>query len=142
MRRQASDSTSATLRDQLEQAVKGLVYSSEGDYPFEYCRLEASAGDWPPTPDRFARLVSAPAGTRVEERTLDDFFARHVETVDPLDSGSQALRPRYDALRSQLRATLGDVRVFRVGRTRVRCYVVGVGPEGEIAGLSTTAIET
>jgi hypothetical protein len=142
VRRQDPSATRATLRERLEDAAAGLVYSSEGDHPFEFCQLDASAADWPPTAERFGQLVGTPAGTRVEERTLDDFFARHVENVDPLDGASQALRPRYDALRAQLRAMLRDTRVFRVGRTEVRCYVVGVGPEGEIAGLSTTAIET
>ncbi|HWJ23768.1 MAG TPA: nuclease A inhibitor family protein [Gemmatimonadaceae bacterium] len=140
------DATSGDTRARLERAVAGLVYSSEGDAPFTYVELAPpGAVAEPVSPALVARLAGAPAGSRLEERTLDAFLARHRGRVDPADAAAQALRPRYDALAAVLRETLADPRAVRVvvpGRAEVRCYVVGRDARGAIAGLATTAIET
>ena len=132
------------MRAALEAAADGLVYSSESDRPFEYVELAAAAPPHlgPLTAERLAALLGAAPGTRIEERSLDRFLARHIETSDPYDAEAQRVRPRYEALRDVLRGSLADVRVFRVGEVEVRCYVVGWTPEGSLAGLVTTAVET
>ena len=119
------------------------MYTSESDRPFEFVSLSGASVDEPLTPDRFARVVGAPAGARIEQRDLDRFLARHIETSDPADLEAQRIRPRYEALKAALRAALRDVRVFRVVEgVEVRCYAVGWAPDGTLAGLATTAIET
>ena len=136
------------LRDRLERAAGGLVYSSEGDHPFEYfvvCAPHGGAGAMPAA--RLASLVAGEVeGDRVEERTLDHFFARHIETSDPYDTRAQAIRPRYEALKTALRQSLRDVRVVRVTRAAdraiVRCFIAGFDERGRVAGLATSAIET
>ena len=131
------------LRARLEAAADGLVFSSEGDHPFHFVEIDAGADRWPASAAAFAAIIGAGRGEQVEEIELQEFLARHVERVDPLDSAAQALRPRYDALRQTLRAELEDLRVFRVGQVRVRCYAVGVDPaSGRVVGLETLAIET
>jgi hypothetical protein len=131
------------LRTLLERAADGLVYTSESDRPFEFVSFPGASAGEPLTVERFAPIVGAPAGTRVEERDLDRFFARHLETSDPLDVEAQRIRPRYEALKAALRGELRDVRVFRVVEgVEVRCYVVGWAPDGSLSGLATTAIET
>ncbi|MEJ7718866.1 MAG: nuclease A inhibitor family protein [Thermoleophilaceae bacterium] len=92
--------------------------------------------------EQFARLVGAPPGTPAGERDLDAFLARHLERSDPYDTEAQRLRPRYEQLKTALRTTLADVRVFRVGAVEVRCYIVGRTPNNSLAGLVTTAVET
>jgi len=139
----ATDAEMGGVRRRLETAAEGLVYSSEGDHPFHYLELGLAADGWPPSPAAFAEMVAARRGEQVEEIELHEFLARHVERVDPLDSAAQALRPRYDALRHTLRRELEDLRVFRVGQVRVRCYALGVDPAtGRVVGLETLAIET
>lgn len=127
--------------DDIARAADGLLYSSESDRPFEPVTL-GPAPDGELTAARFGEIVGAPAGARVEERSLDDFLARHIETSDPHDPRAQAVRPRYERLRAVLRTELRDVRVFRLGRIEVRCWVVGRDGEGRLRGLATTAIET
>jgi len=83
-----------------------------------------------------------PAGEVVEARTLDDFFARHIERVDPNDAVAVALVPRYERLKRTIRTSVRDARVFRVGTIAIRCYVVGLDPWGNVVGLATTAVET
>ena len=126
------------MRERLERAAAGLLYTSEGDAPFEW--VELAGNDL--TPDGFRALVAAAPGTRVEEVSLDRFFAGHIEGSDPGDPAAQALVERYRALRETLRAVLPDVRVIRVGEVEIRCYLVGRAPGGGLAGLATTALET
>lgn len=133
-------SVEATRR-RLERAAAGLLYTSESDYPFDYVFF---AADERPslTEAAFRAAAGVPADSVVEERSLDDFFARHIERVDPADSVAVALVPRYRALKRTIRASVRGVRVFRVGQIAIRCYVVGIDARGNVVGLATTAIET
>ena len=128
-----------TLRARLERAAEGLVYTSEGDAPFEWVELGTADAS---TPDAFRALVHGAPGARVQEVTLERFFAGHIEGSDPTDTVAQSFRARYQALRDTLREALPDVRVFRVGEVEIRCYLVGHAPDGTLAGLATTAWET
>jgi hypothetical protein len=138
----ASSHSAPTLRQRLEEAVAGLVYSSESDRPFEFFFLAAEGDAEPLTVGGFARRLGVPAGTRTEERTLDNFLARHTHRSDGYDERAQAIRPRYERLQKLLEASLRDVRVFRVGSIEVACYAVGRDERGNIAGLRTVAVET
>ena len=135
-------SESGGIRERLEKAAEGLTYTSESDRPFEPFALPGGAPRWPYGVEEFARRIGAPAGAPVEERTLQRFFAPHIENVDPYDKASQALRPRYEALRALLAAELREARVFRVGRIEIDCYAVGEDGAGNLAGLHTVAVET
>lgn len=130
------------LRRRLEEAADGLVYTSESDRPFEWVCFPGAGALWPMSAGEFAALVGAALGAPVEERTLEHFFERHTDNVDPYDTESRKLRPRYRHLRDTLRQALAEVRVFRVGTVEIDCYVVGGDGEGNVAGLRTVAIET
>jgi hypothetical protein len=138
----AVGSDARAIRQRLLDAADGLVYSSEGDYPFEYVSLPEPPGGAPLTARSLATLVGAPASSTVSERPLADFLARHIDRIDPMDHAAQALRPRYEALLAAMVDCLPDARVFRVGRVEIRCYIVGRDGQGHIVGLATTAIET
>jgi hypothetical protein len=132
-----------SLRDRIERATAGLMYSSESDRPFEFRRFP---GVTIPvarlSPTELAALAGARGG-EVRELSLDDLLARHIEPVDALDAESQRLISRYEALRDAIRESLEDVRVVRHGRIEVRCLVLGNDPAtGEIAGVETIAVET
>ncbi len=135
----------------LERTASGLLYTSESDYPFTYF---THAGFGPidhahsledteaPSAEEFRGLLQIPTDQPVESISLDDFFARHIERVDPADSVAVALVPRYVALRETLRRTLANTRVFRVGRIVIQCYIVGTDLEDNLTGLTTVSIET
>jgi hypothetical protein len=139
MTESVSAAPDAALRGRLEAATEGLTYTSESDRPFEFFFL-AGGGDAPPGPEAFGRLIGAEGD--VEERDLDNFFMRHIETVDPADAASQRIRPRYEALRETLRTALRGPTVYRTGRVEVQCYVVGGDGHGNLAGVRTVAVET
>lgn len=130
------------LRARLEGAAEGLLYTSESDEPFDFFFLAGGAAGWPYAAEEFARRAGLGAADPAEERTLDRFFAPHIENADPADTSSQAVRPRYEALKTLLRTSLGEVRVFRLGQVRVQCYAVGDDGRGNLAGFHTVAIET
>ena len=129
------------MRHRLERAAAGLRYASESDFPFSYVDLPATAHA-PLTDAAFRAAAGVAADAAVEQRTLDEFFARHIERVDPNDAAAVALVPRYRRLRELLRRSVRGATVFRVGQIAVQCYIVGVDRRGHVVGLVTTAIET
>lgn len=129
------------LRERIERAAEGLVYSREANRPFEFRRfpgITIPVGRLSPT--ELASLAGARGG-EVRELSLDELFARHIDRAH--QSEAQRLVARYEALRDAIRESLDDVRVVRHGRTEVRCLVLGNDPAtGEVAGVETLAIET
>ena len=132
----------AALRERLERAAEGLVYTSESDRPFEFFFLPGGAAEGVPPREEFARALGMPDGTRAEERTVEDFLMRHIETSDPWDAEAQRIRPRYEHLREVLETELAEPRVYRLGIIEIDCYVVGADGRGNLAGVRTVAVET
>jgi hypothetical protein len=132
----------ARLREELERASSGLVYSSESDRPLEFFSLRYPGKSASPGVTEFARLIEAPPGEVVEIRSFEKFFARHTTTGDPYDGEAQKIRPRYEELVRVLSRNLRDVKVYRVGTIEVSCYIAGLDTDGNLAGLKTVAVET
>ena len=128
-------------RAELTEASAGLLYTSESDYPFDYVSRPLFLRDTL-TLATFRLAFGVARTTPVDVRTLDRFFAPHIERVDPNDPVSVALVPRYENLKFQLQELLDAPKVYCVGTIRLRCYAVGTNTEGVVAGLATTAIET
>jgi hypothetical protein len=131
----------AELRRRLEGAAAGLRYLSEGDDSFTFVSAPAN-GEEPLNAEGIARAFGASPGSPVEEVTLDRFFAGHIEESDPNDPIAQAEMERFRSLKQTLQESLEEVHVVRVGEVEVRCYVVGRGASGDLAGLVTTAWES
>ena len=131
------------LRERIERAAEGLVYSREANRPFEFRRfpgITIPVSQLSPT--ELASLAGARGG-EVRELTLDDLFARHIDRAHAHQIEAQRLVPRYTALRDAIRDSLDDVRVVRHGRTEVRCLVLGNDPaSGEVACVETLTLET
>jgi hypothetical protein len=131
---------SVQITQTLEQAIDGLLYTSESDEPFEVVRW---TGDGKPLDARkLLELASYPPGAQVTTISLDDFF-RDLTTVQSWygDEEKSTVR-RYQSLEDAIRRNLRDVRVFRVGEVRVDIYVMGVTGDGDWAGVKTTSVET
>jgi hypothetical protein len=130
------------LQQELERASSGLVFSSESDRPFEFFSLPYQGKSGSPSLGDFARLIGAAPAELVEARSLEKFFARHTTTSDPYDGEAQRIRPRYEELVRVLSRLLRDVKVYRVGKIEVSCYIAGLDASGNLAGLKTVAVET
>lgn len=129
------------VRERLEAAAEGLLFISESESPFEYVELP---GDAPAelTPDAVRAALGEPEGTPVAELSLDRLLAGHIEEADPADPVAQEQVARFQALKQALTTHLADVRVFRVGDVQVRYHALGRTPDGKIAGLAASALET
>lgn len=127
----------------LRELSSGLVYSSEGDHPFEVLHIANDAAGDAMTPDRLRSALSLPADTPVRSVSLERALGRHTLFVDPMDAEAQALRPRYEALQSFLERELGNAVAFRVGRPpAITVLLLARAPGGGLVGYRTVAIET
>jgi hypothetical protein len=132
---------SSVWRDEFAAVADGLLYGSEGDYPFQPFFIDAAETD-SLTVAAFRRLARIDPETPVDTRTLDGFFARHIELVPDADPAARALIPRYRYLRETLRGALLGVSVYCVGRVALECHIVGLDEYGRVDGMVTIAIET
>jgi histidine triad (HIT) family protein len=114
----------------LQKASKGLSYTSETDAPLEPFVWDDSGAL---TKKHLLELAGAPAGTSVEEETLDDFL----HAVPPED------KDKFDKLAAVLKEQMSDIKVFKVGdEAEKQAYIVGKTSDGKWAGLKTTVVET
>ncbi len=145
-----------SLREELEEAAAGLLHLSESDYPYRFFTLPAES-ERDLTPEGFLnrlgisqqllREFEVSADRIIEERPLDDFFPSEEALMersglDVSDPKVASEREKTRRLKEVLQKRLRGLTVFRVGRVEIRCYIVGLDEQGNLAGLVTTAIET
>jgi predicted nucleic acid-binding Zn-ribbon protein len=128
-----------SIAAQLKQASNGLFFLSETDAPFEVI-------SWPKqeqlTPAKLLQLTEHPPDAPVELRTVDEFFAIATAEEDWHDQEERETVKRFQNLVSVLKQNLSQLQVYRVGKTNIDAYIVGVTDGGEWAGLSTQVVET
>jgi predicted nucleic acid-binding Zn-ribbon protein len=128
-----------SIAAQLKQASNGLFFLSETDAPFEVI-------SWPKqeqlTPAKLLQLTEHPPDAPVELRTVDEFFAIATAQEDWHDEEERETVQRFQKLVSVLKQNLSQLQVYRVGKTNIDAYIVGVTDGGEWAGLSTQVVET
>jgi hypothetical protein len=117
------------LLEALEQASRGLLYTSETEAALE--TFAADAGTL--TPARLRQLGGSAADAAISESTLTAFL-RCVPAED---------RAGFDRLSTLLLQRLSGVRVYRIGAAaHKRVLVVGAAPDGRWVGVRTEVVET
>jgi len=124
---------------QLKQASKGLFFLSESDAPFEVIHWSAQ-GEL--TPAKLLQLTNHPPDAPLEMLAVDDFFAIATQEEDWHEEEERETVQRFQNLVSVLKQNLSQLQVYRVGKTNIDAYIVGVTDGGEWAGLSTQVVET
>ncbi len=123
----------------LRKAVRGLLYMSEKDAPFKTIALK----DEPvPTAANVATLVHAPADSPVEEVPFAKFFTELTKAEKWHAEDDKAVVKRYQALLAVLRETLTGLKVFKIGKVRVKIAILGKSVSGQWVGLETDSLET
>ena len=126
------------LIERLKQTSQGLLWQSESDYPF-------TTVYWENVNDIKSKLLqdtNSTDDTTIEVRELDNFFDRVTEEEDWYNDEEMAECKRYQELVKLLKTNLKDIKVYRVGRCEVNCYILGKTESDNIAGLSTISVET
>jgi hypothetical protein len=128
------------VRKTLQEATKGLLYSSETDSPIEVISWNSQA------PNVTAKDVLSLAGKEtdspIEEISLDDFFDDLTEEQDWHDDEDRLMVKRFRNLLDVLNKNLTEIHVFRIGETEIDIYVVGRTTESKWEGIKATSVET
>lgn len=123
----------------LKKAVRGLLFPSEKDAPFAVRTLKTDVNV---TKTRVAALVGQPEDAEVEELPFVKFFEAYTQIRKWHAEDDKAVVKRYQDLVATVRAHLREVKVFKIGRVRLKVVVVGKTAEGTWLALETDALET
>lgn len=135
--------TTEPIVRELRRLAADLVYSSEGDHPFETLHVRDPHPGQPLSVERMLTLLKVGADARYQVVTLERVLGRHTVFTDSADVETQRIRPRYEALRRYLEHELRNTMALRTGNPPVvDVWLVGRLPNGDIAGYHTVAIET
>ncbi|HEX8551822.1 MAG TPA: nuclease A inhibitor family protein [Abditibacteriaceae bacterium] len=132
--------SSDAVRQTLESACQGLLYPSDTDAPFEpFFWPEEDPG--PLTPQELTRLAGVAAETPVKTVRVETLF-RPVTKQEEWHNDAEKMQIKsFENLLATIKATLDDVKVYRVGKTTIDVYIVG-STEGGYAGLKTRVVES
>jgi len=120
---------------QLKKEAEGLRYTSETDAPFEIFELSGEM------PQALFELVGRKDGL-IREQTLSELF-RNAITVYPGEGKDATARAeRFRNLQNGINSLLTEIRVYRIGTTRIDVFIAGKLPGGSWGGLRTFAVET
>lgn len=121
----------------LRKAVKGLLFMSEKDAPFKVVKFKE-----PPTAATIAHLIGEPDNSPVEEVSPTKFFADLTKHEKWHAEDDKAVIKRYRDLLAVLREQLTGLKVYKVGRVRVKIVILGKSDAGDVLGLQTDSLET
>ena len=123
----------------LTVASANLLYMSETDEPFQAFTWTGTTGLL--TKSQLLALTETPAGTPVEEVSLDEFFGTLTTDQTWFQDDEKQIATHYRALRATLESDLTDLKVFRVGVVNITIYIVGKAKNGDYVGVQTKAVE-
>ncbi len=142
------------LKTQLEEACEGLWWSSESDYPVEVVWVSATAKaseDQVAAEDQVNSVLSTEGVCRVLgiENTdklttveVEDFFARSLTPKSWHTAEDKAQITQLQQLKTLLVRSLQSLKVYKVGSVEIEVYILGLAPDGTLAGVKTCLVET
>ena len=128
------------LREELYQAIAGLLYMSESDEPFDIVHWQSNG--LPITFERLLQLIGKKPDTPIEVLSIDEFFQPLITEQDWYGNDEKVIVQRYCHLQHLLRTYLMNVAVYRIGKIQVEIYIIGIDTNGDLVGIKTLAIET
>src|SRR5918911_2610303 len=114
--------TDGELLEELERAVKGLLFMSESDYPFQTLFWK---DDVELTDAYLRRLAGVDESAPIKTEALEQFFRAAASEPEWKGPEELALARRYQALVAWLKENLDNPQVYRVGQINIQVYVVG-----------------
>lgn len=123
----------------LKSVCDGLLYISEADapvMPFVGERVDAI------TVENILHQAGLPSDMPIEEKEFDDLFERLTSMKDWFRDLETERAKKYLELKKLLEDNLRDLKVFRFGFRRIDIYILGIDKNGNLVGVTTTAVET
>ena len=123
----------------IAQAADRLLFSSESDYPLAPFTWTDPA---PFTPDALRKVAGLPPAAPVTRVDFDAFFAPVLRLHEGASTEARTRAARFQKLVDLLRKNLSDLAVYKLGTIEMPTFIVGRLPNGSVAGLRTTVVET
>ncbi|MDY7003545.1 MAG: nuclease A inhibitor family protein [Cyanobacteriota bacterium] len=127
--------------EQLDELVKGLLWMSESDYPFEVFIWEFGEGV-SLNNEIFLKITKHSLETTVKVIEFEVFFRLVITEKDWHNAQESEVVRKYQKLVSMMKKYLSDLKVYKVGEVRKDVYIVGKTNTGDYAGVATVSIET
>ena len=131
--------TTPNLSEEMQSICQDLVYTSETDAPIEPFTGEKADAV---TPEIVVSQTGNAADSNVEVREIEDFFTNLVEIQDWYGDEEKKTVEKFVALKQLLENELQGAKVFKIGKTQIDVYMVGLNAEGILSGAKTKAVET
>jgi hypothetical protein len=125
--------------EKVKKLSEGLYYISETDAEIKPFAGEKANGA---TAEELLRQTKAAPETPVEERSFAEIFARLTSIEDWYGDEEKETAGKFGKLKEFLERNLKDLKVFKVGKIRLKVYFVGLDTEGRLMGIQTVAVET
>ncbi len=131
--------TGSDLERAIEAACDGLVFISETDSAIDPVFISKSDAA---TAEEAILALAGRHSSRIVERSADAFFSRLILDREWHGEREKAAVRRFRILKDLLYTNLTGLRQYRFGGTRITIFVIGVDDIGNIAGITTEAVET
>ena len=133
--------TNLEIFELLHEAVKGLLWMSESDYPFEVLIWEF--GEKVLLDNEVVLKITKHAlDTPIKVIEFDDFFQGVITPKGWHDAEESEMVNRYQELVRIMKQYLSDLKVYKVGKVEIDVYIIGRTNAGSYGGLATVSIET
>lgn len=127
------------IENRLRAAIKGLLYTSETDAPFEI--IHWAKGGETLDEKKVLQLSGHKPNDEVETMGIEDFFKDLTSNQSWYGAKEKAATKKYAQLKSILQQ-FKHPQVFKIGSIRIDIYILGQDSEGDWVGVKTKAVET
>jgi len=136
---QKSDKSPNGLFREITHTCDGLSYVSETDAPvLAFCGSEAV--------EMSGRIILHQTGSKAEEpvKEIDfhEFFDRLTTVKERFGERESERAKKFLNLQKLIEENLSELKVFKIGKVRIRIYAVGLDKDGRLTGIMTDAVET
>ncbi len=133
-----NEARSNDYEKQLSAQLKGLFYISEIDS--EVLLFKGQKAD--SVTQENILLQIGQRNIKVEELSFEGFFEPLTKIEKWFGREERKMTESFSNIKHLLKENLHDLRVFKIGKTHLEIYIVGINSEGNLAGLQTKALET
>ncbi len=123
----------------IEKACEGLIYISETDTPVTAFRPSFDTDL--SGPSMLQQIESKPEN-HVEEIAFQDFFSRLTAVKEWFGEAEKDRAKKFLDLQKLIEENLSSLKVFKIGKIRIKIFAVGTDKLGSLMGITTSAVET